>query len=201
MEKRIKSSSIICGIATLSMMIFIISTSFFSSYTLQLGLATQEQEQQEINESSVSKSSLTPRPSNETGTINCITYPCEFPSSPPPNLPDSQPNNSSNSIPIAKNITQIPETPPNDPEPCVSPCPPGEICIQMCKPIGDVETPVTESTTSGEQQQPQEDSSVANSNEPSDDGASVTTEQSQQSTTTVNDGNNQPIDDITDSAS
>jgi hypothetical protein len=187
MEKRIKSSSLIYGITTFSMMIFIISIPLFSSYTLQPGLATQEQEQ-EINELLVSSSSLTPRPSDESGTIQCITYPCEFPSSPQPSLPDSQPDNNK-SIPVPKNLTQLPEIPPNDPEPCISPCPPGEICIQMCKPIGELETSVTESDSSSPQEQPQEGSSAANSNEPSDNGA-VTTEESQQSTTTANDENN-----------
>jgi hypothetical protein len=28
----------------------------------------------------------------------------------------------------------------NQTEPCISPCPPGQICIQMCKPIGQPET-------------------------------------------------------------
>src|SRR5688572_7086538 len=187
MEKRIKSSSLIYGITTFSMMIFIISIPLFSSYTLQPGLATQEQEE-EMNELSVPSSSLTPRPSNESGTIQCITYPCEFPPSPQPNLPDSQPDNNKR-IPVPKNLTQLPETPPNDPQPCISPCPPGEICIQMCKPIGELETSVTESDSSSPQEQPQGGSSTANSNEPSDNGA-VTTEESQQSTITANDENN-----------
>ncbi len=191
MERRIKSSSLIYGITTFSMMIFIISIPLFSSYTLQPGLATQEQEQeqeQEMNELSVSSSSLTPRSSNESGTIQCITYPCEFHSSPQSSLPDSQPDNNK-SLPVPNNLTQLPEIPPNDHQPCISPCPPGEICIQMCKPIGELETSVTESDSSSPQEQPQEGSSAANSDEPSDKGA-VTTEESQQSTTTANDENN-----------
>lgn len=69
----------------------------------------------------------------------------------------------------------------------------------MCKPIGEVETSVTKSYSSGEQQQPQEDSSVANSNEPSYNAA-VTTEESQPSTANANDENNQPTDDSTGTA-
>ena len=80
--------------------------------------------------------------------------PCEFPSPQPIPLPNSETGqNSTTSIP--KKITQPPEFPqtnPNDPEPCISPCPLGEICIQMCKPIDDVETSVSESSSSNEGQ-------------------------------------------------
>jgi hypothetical protein len=98
------------------------------------------------------------QPLNESGTIQCITTPCELPS-PQPVSPISD-NNSTVPL-IPKNITQPPESPPNDPEPCISPCSPGEICIQMCKPIGQIENSVTESgSSSKEQERPQDESTL-----------------------------------------
>jgi hypothetical protein len=51
----------------------------------------------------------------------------------------------------------------NQTEPCISPCPPGQICIQMCKPIGQPETltttpepsPSSTATNTGEEQEQQ----------------------------------------------
>ncbi len=144
----------------LTLVIIMISTMSLPSNSFQNALSSTQQQQE------LPDSSLTIQPSNGSGTIQCITTPCEFPS-PQPMPPESIPDkNNSESIP--ENVTQIPDNSqndPNNPEPCISPCPPGEICIQMCKPIGQLETSVTESELSGkqehqQQQQQQTDSSI-----------------------------------------
>jgi hypothetical protein len=76
--------------------------------------------------------------SNESGTIQCITNPCDHPSSQPlPTPPKSDSNNDTVTGP--RNGIELPseeQNSSNQIEPCLSPCPPeAEMCIQMCKPI------------------------------------------------------------------
>jgi len=75
--------------------------------------------------------------SNGSGTIQCITAPCDYPSPQPlPMPPVSDSNN--NTVTSPKNGIELPseeQNSSNQIEPCLSPCPPGaEMCIQMCKP-------------------------------------------------------------------
>ncbi len=78
--------------------------------------------------------------SNESDTTQCVAIPCELPISQP--LPAEQ--NTTNTIVMPRDETQLSdELQSNDSqtEPCISPCPPGEVCIQMCQPIGPQNTP------------------------------------------------------------
>ena len=75
--------------------------------------------------------------SNESGTVQCITAPCDYPSPQPlPTPPESDNNNDTVTTP--KNGMELPSEEQNSSdqiEPCLSPCPPGaEMCIQMCSP-------------------------------------------------------------------
>ncbi len=78
--------------------------------------------------------------SNESDTIQCVAIPCELHISQP--LPAEQ--NTTNTIVMPTDETQLSdELQSNDSqtEPCISPCPPGEVCIQMCQPIGPQNAP------------------------------------------------------------
>ncbi len=80
--------------------------------------------------------------SNESDTIQCVTTPCELATTTQP-LPAEQ--NTTNTIVMPKDETQLSSELQNNndgqTEPCISPCPPGEVCIQMCQPTGLQNTP------------------------------------------------------------
>jgi hypothetical protein len=94
---------------------------------------------------------------NESGTIQCITTPCDYPTPQPlPMSPDSDSNNDTVTAP--KNGIESPtevQNSSNQIEPCLSPCPPGaEMCIQMCKLPGQQGTTNEEiESQSGSQQE------------------------------------------------
>jgi len=94
---------------------------------------------------------------NESGTIQCITTPCDYPTPQPlPMPPDSDSNNDTVTAP--KNGIESPtevQNSSNQFEPCLSPCPPGtEMCIQMCKVPGQQGTTNEEiESQSGSQQE------------------------------------------------
>ncbi len=169
---------------------FMISAMSLLSNLFQDASSSQQQEAPD--------SSLTIQPSNQSGPIQCITTPCEFPS-PQPTPPESIPDKN-NSGPIPENVTQVPSNSQNDPtnpEPCISPCPPGEICIQMCKPIGEVETSITEPEPSRDQEQQQTDSSFT-----SDESLGNTLSMDEnEGSNNANNEDSQPTTDITGSTS
>ena len=78
--------------------------------------------------------------SNESDATQCVATPCELPISQP--LPAEQ--NTTNTIIMPTDETHLSSELQNNysqTEPCISPCPPGELCIQMCQPIGQQNTP------------------------------------------------------------
>jgi hypothetical protein len=81
--------------------------------------------------------------SNESGTIQCITAPCNFPSSQTMPLSSKSDTNNDTML-ISRNGIELPigkQNTNNQNEPCLSPCPPGaDMCIQMCKPTGQQDT-------------------------------------------------------------
>jgi hypothetical protein len=81
--------------------------------------------------------------SNESGTIQCITTPCDYPTPQPlPMPPESDSNNDTVTAPRngIESPTEV-QSSSSQIEPCLSPCPPGvEMCIQMCKPPGQQDT-------------------------------------------------------------
>ena len=94
--------------------------------------------------------------SNESGTIQCITTPCDYPSPQPlPMPPESDSNNDTVTAP--RNEIELPsegQNSNNQIEPCLSPCPPGaEMCIQMCKPTGQQGTTNEEIESQSDPQQ------------------------------------------------
>jgi hypothetical protein len=95
---------------------------------------------------------------NESGTIQCITTPCEFPSPQP--MPPISDNNNTLPPSTPTNNTRSPKSPQTDPRPCISSCPPGVICIQMCKPVGQLEDSITESDSPSEEQEGQHNQST-----------------------------------------
>ena len=94
---------------------------------------------------------------NESGTIQCITTPCDYPTPQPlPMPPDSYSNN--DTVTAFRNGIESPtevQNSSNQIEPCLSPCPPGaEMCIQMCKLPGQQDTTNEEiESQSGPQQE------------------------------------------------
>ena len=101
---------------------------------------------------------------NESHTIQCITTPCKYPTSqaipPEPKIDKTivlpAPNGTRPVNPDESSNSNSSQT-----EPCISPCPPGQVCIQMCKPIGQPETittpepsPSTTTTTTTNEHQP-----------------------------------------------
>lgn len=193
MNTREMSVNVNNTVILLALIIIMISTISLPSNLFQNALSSTQPQPQELPDSS-----LTIQPSNESGTIQCITTPCEFPS-PQPMPPESIPDkNNSESIP--ENVTQIPtdnpQNDPNNPEPCISPCPPGEICIQMCKPLGQLETSVTEPEPSGEPKQQQTDSSI-DSDKSLGDMLSMGKEE--ESTNANNEDSQQPTSDTMES--
>lgn len=195
MANTIRKVSIKSSILSFCVAIFLISLLSFPFESVQdvfSSSSSLEKQQQSGNEESNS-SLLTFHPANDSGTIQCITTPCEYPS-PQPMPPESNNNNTS----IPKNVTQLPDLPqpdPNNPDPCISPCPPGEICIQMCKPIGDVETSVLESGSSLGAGQGQQNGSTPNSDDSSDNQA-LTNEIEEK--TNANNNNNDESSDTSD---
>ena len=96
--------------------------------------------------------------SNESGTIQCITAPCDYPTPQPlPMPPDSDSNNDTVTAPKngIESPTEVQNSSSNQIEPCLSPCPPGaEMCIQMCKLPGQQGTTNEEiESQSGSQQE------------------------------------------------
>jgi hypothetical protein len=73
-----------------------------------------------------------------------MTTPCKYPTSqampPEPEIDKTVTLPSSNGTKPAVTV----DGGNNQTEPCISPCPPGQICIQMCKPIGQPETITTD---------------------------------------------------------
>ena len=96
--------------------------------------------------------------SNVSGTIQCITAPCDYPTPQPlPMPPDSDSNNDTVTAPKngIESPTEVQNSSSNQIEPCLSPCPPGaEMCIQMCKLPGQQGTTNEEiESQSGSQQE------------------------------------------------
>jgi hypothetical protein len=180
-----------------SIVIFLLSVLCFSIDSFQDVYSSTFQQQQQSEDDISNSSSSTVQPTNDSGTIQCITTPCEYPS-PQPMPPESNNNTDTTSIP--RNVTQVPDFPqtgPNNAEPCISPCPPGEICIQMCKPIGEVGTSNSESDSLAEETQgPQQNESTFNSDVSSEnqDGTNEIEEE-----TNANNNNNDESQDTSES--
>ncbi|MGI0000998.1 MAG: hypothetical protein ACRD6Q_07215, partial [Nitrososphaeraceae archaeon] len=65
--------------------------------------------------------------SNESGTIQCITTPCDYPSHQPLSMPPKS-NSNNDTVTVPKNGIELPtegQSSSNQIEPCLSPCPPG----------------------------------------------------------------------------
>lgn len=94
--------------------------------------------------------------SNESGAIQCITTPCEFPSPQPMPIPPES-DSSNDTITTPKKDVELPtegQNGTNQNEPCISPCPPGsEVCIQMCQPTGQPNVPIEETESPNDPQQ------------------------------------------------
>lgn len=118
----------------------IFSQKIFSS--IELKLIT-------VSSSLTSTTGSSPQLTNSSDTIQCITTPCEIPTATEP-VP---PKYFNNTIKGPKNATTIDDKIKDwdKNEPCISPCPPGEICIQMCKPIGQPDIPNSDRTPLNEQ--------------------------------------------------
>jgi hypothetical protein len=181
---------------TLVLIIFVAIVLSFPSNIIQNVFSSSTIQQQPETESE-NQSSLSINRPNESGTIQCITTPCEFPSPKP--IPPISDNNSTLPQPTPTNNTQSPEVPQNNPEPCISPCPPGEVCIQMCKPVGQLETSITESDSPSERQEGQQNEPTLILDESSENTGS--TNEGQDSTNANNEDNNQDrSEEITDSS-
>jgi hypothetical protein len=92
---------------------------------------------------------------NQSGTVQCITAPCDYQSPPPlSSSPKLDGNNDTVTAPKSGIETSGEGQDSSDKkEPCLSPCPPGaEMCIQMCKPTGQQDI-VNEEPQSNSQQE------------------------------------------------
>lgn len=80
--------------------------------------------------------------SNESDTIQCVTTPCELPTTTQPLQVEK---NTINTTVMPRDETPLSSEFQNNndgqTEPCISPCPPGELCIQMCQPTGQQNIP------------------------------------------------------------
>ena len=71
--------------------------------------------------------------SNESGTIQCITIPCDYPSPQPLSMPPKSDSNN-DTVTVPKNGIELPtegQSSSNQVEPCLSPCPPGAILFRF----------------------------------------------------------------------
>jgi hypothetical protein len=123
-------------LAVLLLTLSTISLANLHSLLLQSAVAQQLTEGEEIQQ----QTKLT---GNESQTIQCITTPCKYPTSqampPEPEIDKTVALPASNGTKPAATV----DGGKNGTEPCISPCPPGQICIQMCRPIGQPETLTT----------------------------------------------------------
>jgi hypothetical protein len=123
-------------LAVLLLTLSTISLANLHSLLLQSAVAQQLTEGEEIQQ----PTKLT---GNESQTIQCITTPCKYPTSqampPEPEIDKTVALPASNGTKPAATV----DGGNNGTEPCISPCPPGQICIQMCRPIGQPETLTT----------------------------------------------------------
>ena len=126
-------------------------TPFLQSTIAQLTEAEEEKVQQ-----------LPKLTGNESHTIQCITTPCEYPTSqvmpPEPEIDKTIALPAHNGTKLV-NSDESSNSNSSQTEPCISPCPPGQVCIQMCKPIGQPETittpePSPSTTTTTNEHQP-----------------------------------------------
>jgi hypothetical protein len=134
---------------------------------------------------------------NDSHTIQCITTPCKYPTSQA--MPPEPEIDKTVALPAPNGTKPVNpgESSNNDSqtEPCISPCPPGQVCIQICKPIGQPETkitttpppsPTTTTTPPNEQQastpttSPEPDETISdNGEEPQDEDDADTDDRTQ----------------------
>ncbi len=133
--------------------------------------------------------------SNESGTIQCITTPCEFPSPQPMPLPPES-DSSNDTITTPKKDVELPtegQNGTNQNEPCISPCPPGsEVCIQMCQPAGQSNAPIEETESPNDPKQEVNSSSGLDTT--SSDTTATTLEEEEEEKPTINDDQGETSD-------